>query len=90
MLKVQLGGAAPRSAAEGRRDLEGASEEGERRNLGTRQGRGVGDARLEVGDLGDELDRALAGQGVVLEDAAEGNLREAAVLDLRSPHGGRT
>ena len=42
----------------------------------------LGDARLEVGDLGDELHGTLAGDEVVLHHAAEGDHGKAAVLDL--------
>ena len=70
------------STAEGGGDLEGAAEDGQRGHLGAGEGGRVGDARLEVGDLGDELDGALAGEEIVLENAAEGDLGEAAVLDL--------
>eukprot|EP00290_Baffinella_frigidus_P027375 CAMPEP_0180230180 /NCGR_PEP_ID=MMETSP0987-20121128/26010_1 /TAXON_ID=697907 /ORGANISM="non described non described, Strain CCMP2293" /LENGTH=158 /DNA_ID=CAMNT_0022195125 /DNA_START=286 /DNA_END=758 /DNA_ORIENTATION=+ len=39
-------------------------------------------ARPEVGDLRDEVDRALAGQEVVVGHARDGDHGEAAVLDL--------
>ena len=39
-------------------------------------------ARLEVGDAGQELDGALAGQEVVVSHAGDGDHGEAAVLDL--------
>eukprot|EP00961_Rhodomonas_salina_P255560 3453846-Rhodomonas_salina.1 len=39
-------------------------------------------ARLEVGDLGDELDGALAGKEVVVGHAGDGDHGKAAVLDL--------
>merc|ERR1712205_277497 len=41
-----------------------------------------GGARLEVGDLGDELDGALAGEEVVVGHAGDGDHGKAAVLDL--------
>ncbi len=41
-----------------------------------------GYAALEVGDLGDELDGALAGQEVVVGHAGDGNHGETSVLDL--------
>mmetsp|Transcript_29409 Transcript_29409/g.46123 ORF Transcript_29409/g.46123 Transcript_29409/m.46123 type:complete len:249 (-) Transcript_29409:32-778(-) len=68
--------------AEGGGNLEGLSEERKGGNLGSRESGGVGNAGLEVRDLGDELNRALAGEEVVLHHSSESDHAKAAVLDL--------
>merc|ERR1719253_1997237 len=79
---LQTSSAAANLSAEVGGDLEGVAKEGEGGDLGAGELRGLGDARLEVGDLGDELHGALAGDEVVLHHAAEGDHAKAAVLDL--------
>merc|ERR1719253_115613 len=79
---LQTSSAAANLSAEVGGDLEGLAEEGEGSGLGAGELRGLGDARAEVGDLGDELHGALAGDEVVLHHAAEGDHAKAAVLDL--------
>ena len=69
-----------RLTAQGGGDLESLAESEQGGNLGAGEGISLSHARLEVGDLGDELHRALAGDEVVLHHAAESDHGEAAVL----------
>ena len=77
-------GSGNRLPAEVGGNLEGVAEELEGGNLGAGELGSLGDAGLEVGDLGDELHGALAGDEVVLHHAAESDHAKAAVLDLNN------